>query len=154
MDIGCYNISLSRFLLGGQPQRVIGRIERDPKFQTDRLASAILDFGEVTSTFTCGTQLVPYQRVHIFGTNGRLEIEIPFNAPPDQACRSWLQTPEGIEQVDFPVCDQYTIQGDLFAAAVLDDLPVPTPFEDAIDNMRVIEAVLDSGRLDAWVPLT
>ncbi|MDQ3330287.1 MAG: Gfo/Idh/MocA family oxidoreductase, partial [Planctomycetota bacterium] len=84
MDIGCYNISLSRFLFDAEPRRVYGIVEYDPQMGVDRLASAILEFDKGTSTFTCGTQLVPYQRVNVFGTTGRVEIEIPFNAPPDE----------------------------------------------------------------------
>ena len=87
MDIGCYPISLSRFVFGAEPLRVLGIVEYDPRFHTDRLASAILDFGSGTSAFTCSTQLAPYQRVNIFGTTGRVEIEIPFNAPPDRPCK-------------------------------------------------------------------
>ena len=87
MDIGCYCISLARFIFGSEPQKVLGKLEYDPEFRTDRLCSGILDFGEGTSSFTCSTQLTPYQRVNIFGTEGRIEIEIPFNAPPDVPCR-------------------------------------------------------------------
>lgn len=152
MDIGCYNISLSRFIFGREPERVMGIVEYDPRFQTDRLASGILDFGDGTSTFTCSTQLANYQRVNIFGTQGRVEIEIPFNAPPDRPCRMWLQDEsEGIEEILFDTCDQYTIQGDLFSQAILNDTPVPTPLEDAVANMKVIEAVTESARSGKWV---
>ena len=120
MDIGCYPISLSRFLFGQEPERVFGAVEIDPRFQTDRLASGVLEFGAGTSTFTCSTQLAPYQRVHIFGTEGRVEIEIPFNAPPDAPCKMWHQRGEEIEVIQLATCDQYGIQGDLFARAILE----------------------------------
>ncbi len=151
MDIGCYTISLSRFIFGSEPQRVCGIIEYDPQFKTDRLASGVLDFGRGTSTFTCATQLTPYQRVNIFGTEGRVEIEIPFNAPPDRPCRMWHQHGSEVYEIVLDVCDQYTIQGDLFSLAVLDDTPVPTPLEDAVANMRVIEALVQSARSGTWV---
>lgn len=150
MDIGCYGISLARFLFGCEPRRGFAVIDYDPEFHTDRLVSAVLDFGGGTSTFTCGTQLAPYQRVQIFGSEGRIEIEIPFNAPPDRACRLWHQTAAGTRQITCDVCDQYTIQGELFSQAVLDDTPVPTPIEDAVANMRVIEALARSGQRGAW----
>lgn len=151
MDIGCYNISLSRFIFDAEPARVLGVVEYDPQFKTDRLASGILDFGRGTATFTCSTQLSSYQRAHIFGTAGRVEIEIPFNAPPDRPCRMWHQRGNAVEEIVLDICDQYTIQGDLFARAILDDTPVPTPLGDAVANMRVIEAVVASGRESAWV---
>lgn len=141
MDIGCYCISLSRFLFDDEPERVYGIIAYDPQFGVDRLISGVMDFRRGTSTFTCGTQLAPYQRVNIVGTQGRVEIEIPFNAPPDEPCRMWHQRGSEIEEIMLDVCDQYTIQGDLFSRAVLEDTQVPTPLEDAVANMRVIEAL-------------
>jgi predicted dehydrogenase len=149
MDIGCYCVSLSRFLFGGEPKRALGTAEIDPAFGTDRLASGILEFAEGTATFTCSTQLQSYQRVNIFGTEGRIEIEIPFNAPPDSPTRLWHQRGATTTAIEFPACDQYTLQGDLFARAILDDTPVPTPLTDALANMRVIEAVLTSARCGA-----
>ena len=150
LDIGCYAISLSRFLFGCEPERVLGIVERDPEFATDRLTSAILDFGSGTGTFTCSTQMAPYQRVQIFGKQGRIEIEVPFNAPPDRSCKLWLQTPAGTEELSMPVCNQYTIQGDLFSQAILNDTDVPTPIEDAVQNMRVIEAIFRSAESSRW----
>ena len=153
MDIGCYNISLSRFIFSDEPRRVCAMVEYDPTFQTDRLASAMMDFGSGTSIFTCSTQLTRYQRVNIFGTIGRLEIEIPVNAPADRPCKIWCQIEDEIEQVDLDICDQYTIQGDLFSQAILDDTPVPTPIEDAVANMRTIEAIFRSNQTGKWEDL-
>jgi predicted dehydrogenase len=150
MDIGCYAISLSRFIFNQEPQRVFGTAEYDEEFQTDRLISGILEFGLGTSTFTCSTQLVPYQRVNIFGVEGRVEIEIPFNAPPDQPCRMWHQRGNEVEEIVLDICDQYTIQGDLFSQAILNDTAVPTPIEDAIANMKVIEALFASAKSGSW----
>ncbi|MEO7913435.1 MAG: Gfo/Idh/MocA family oxidoreductase [Roseiflexaceae bacterium] len=150
MDIGCYNISISRFIFDAEPQRVCGIVEYDPTFKTDRLASGMLDFGSGTATFTCSTQLASYQRVHIFGDTGRIEIEIPFNAPPDKPCKIWHQHAGGIEEIVFDVCDQYTLQGDALAHAILNDTPVPTPIEDAVANMAVIEALVRSSKSGTW----
>jgi len=146
MDIGCYCVSFARFLFGAEPKRVLGMADLDPVFGTDRLASGILDFGRGTSTFTCSTQLSPFQRVTVFGTGGRIEIEIPVNAPPDRACRLWHQRGPKTDEIVFDACDQYTLQGDAFARAILDDTPVPVSLDDAVGNMRVIEAVLASAR--------
>jgi predicted dehydrogenase len=153
MDIGCYNISLSRFIFGAEPGRVVSVTEYDPILRTDRLVSGILDFGNGTSTFTCSTQLSPYQRVNIFGTAGRIEIEIPFNAPPDRPCKIWHQTDGKIEEIVFPITDQYALQGEAMSLAILNDTPVPTPISDAVANMRVIEAIVASGRENTWVTL-
>ena len=150
MDIGCYCISLARLIFDAEPLSVMGKIEYDPEFKTDRLCSGILDFGQGTSTFTCSTQLVPYQRVNIFGTKGRIEIEIPFNAPPEQPCRMLHQRHDKIEEVELEICNQYALQGDLFSLAVLNDKKVPTPLEDAVANMKVLEAVIQSADNESW----
>jgi predicted dehydrogenase len=155
MDIGCYPIFTSRFIFGAEPRRVLALVERDPRMKTDRLTSAILDFPAGHATFTCGTQLVPYQRVQIFGTHGRIEVEIPFNAPPDRRCRVLLDDGgdlfgSGIEIHEIPVCDQYTIQGDLFSRAIREGGSPPVPLEDALLNMRVIDAVFRSAETGNW----
>jgi predicted dehydrogenase len=151
MDIGCYAISLARFIFGAEPSRVCGIMEYDPRFNTDRLASGVLDFGAGTSTFTCSTQLSPYQRVTIFGTQGHIEIEIPFNAPADRPCKIWHRHGSRVEEIILDICNQYTTQGDLFSQAILNNTSVPTPIEDAVANMRVIEAIIYSARSGAWV---
>ena len=155
LDIGCYMIQAARFGFAAEPSRVIGLVDRDPKMQTDRLTSAMLEFPSGQAIFTCSTQLVPYQRVQFFGTRGRIEIEIPVNAPPDRATRLFVDTGKdlfggGITTESFDICDQYTIQGDAFSKAVLDGTAVPVPVEDAIRNMSVIEALFRSAASGTW----
>ena len=155
MDIGCYPISLSRFLFNAEPNRVCGFMDKDPDFGTDRLFSGMMDFAGKISTFTCSTQLADYQRVNILGSTGRIEIFIPFNAPPDEPCQIILQRDdkedaEWLQAISFDICDQYTIQGDLFAKAILDDTPVPTPLNDAWANMHTIEAFMESAEKGEW----
>jgi predicted dehydrogenase len=155
MDIGCYLIHASRYAFGQQPRRVVGLIDRDPAMHIDRLTSAMLDFPGGQSIFTCSTQMVPYQRIHFFGTKGRIEIEIPFNAPPDRPTRLFIDATgdlfgSGITIEEFPVCDQYTLQGDAFSKAIIDNTQVPVPLEDAIGNMAVIEAVFKSAASGQW----
>ncbi|MFL5590441.1 MAG: Gfo/Idh/MocA family protein [Ktedonobacteraceae bacterium] len=151
LDIGCYTVSLARFIFGAEPNHVFGTVEYDPQLKIDRLASAILDFGRGTSTFTCATQLVPYQRVNIFGTTGRVEIEIPFNAPANQPCKIWYQHGDETEEIQVEASNQYTLQGDAFSQAVLNNTDAPTPIEDAVANMKVIEAVFQSAKTATWV---
>jgi len=155
MDIGCYMVHASRYAFRKEPTRVVGLIDRDPKMKTDRLTSAMMDFPGGQSIFTCSTQLVPWQRVQFLGTKGRIELEIPVNAPPDRPTRLFLDSGldlfgSGITTETFPVCDQYTLQGDAFSKAVLDNTEVPVPLEDAIRNMAVIEAIFRSGITGQW----
>jgi len=155
MDIGCYPINTSRFIFGEEPSRVIGLVERDPEFQTDRLVSAILDFPAGQSIFTCSMQLVPYQRMQFLGTKGRIELEIPFNAPNERPCRIHIDDGRdvfgsGITTESIPTCDQYTIQGDAFSRAIRGEGEVPVPLEDAIQNMAVMEAIFRSAETGRW----
>ena len=149
MDIGCYNINASRMLFDAEPARVQASVRRDPTLGIDTLSSAVLEFpGGGQATFTCSTRAEDYQRVHIIGSAGRIDIEIPFNIPPDLETRIFVtaggETPvaAATEVLVFPAEDQYTIQARLFAQAILDDTPVPVPVSDAIANMRVIDAIL------------
>jgi predicted dehydrogenase len=123
--------------------------------KTDRLTSAILDFEAGRATFTCGTQLVAHQRVELIGARGRVEIEVPFNAPPDRPTRIFVDDGSklggaGAETIEFAPCDQYTIQGDLFSRAVREGGEQPIPLEDAVNNMAVIDALFRSAESGRW----
>ena len=155
-DIGCYPVVGARFVFEAEPRRVVALIDRDPGMKIDRLTSAILDFGEGRqATFTCSTQCVPYQRMQFFGTEGRIAIRIPFNAPPGEVCQIFLD--DGSELGDasqtveeFPVVDQYAIQGDLFSRHVRTGEPVEFPLEDAVENMKILDALFRSGESGSW----
>jgi predicted dehydrogenase len=155
MDIGCYLINTSRFIFEREPKRVVGLIDRDPRLKVDRMTSMILDYEGSHCIGTCSTQLTPYQQVQILGTQGRLEVQIPFNAPPDRPCRLAIDTTGDlsgatIETIEIETCDQYTIQGDLFSQAILAGTDVPAPLEDALINMECIEAVFRSAASGLW----
>lgn len=151
LDIGCYCISLSRFIFDAEPDRVLGKIVLDPDFNIDRLTSAILDFNPGTATFTCGTQLALYQHVDIVGDEGRIEISRPFNPTSGGATRIKLHQGQENQVITLDPADHYTIQGNLFSRAILEDTPVPTPLEDALANMQVIDDLRLSADKGTWV---
>jgi predicted dehydrogenase len=155
MDIGCYLIHASRLAFAQEPSRVIGCIDRDPAMHIDRLTSAILDFPGGHAVLMCSTQLVPYQPIQFLGTRGRIEIQIPYNAPYDRPTRILIDTEGDLSDTGhvtetFPLCDQYALQGDAFSKAILEDTEVPVPLEEAIRNMAVIEAVFRSAETGQW----
>ena len=153
MDIGCYPITVSRFIFDAEPVRVTGTFERDPKFGTDRLASGLADFGAGRHlSFTVSTQLAPYQRVNIMGTKGRIEIEIPFNAPPDRPNRYFLQGMEMNvgEWTELPVSDQYQLQAEAFGRVVRGRQKPFWGVEDAMQNMKIIDALFRSEKSRKW----
>jgi predicted dehydrogenase len=155
LDIGCYLVNTARMIFESEPRRVCALIEESASTGVDWMASMIMDFNGRHAVGTCSTQLAHAQRITIAGTRGRLEIEIPFNAPPDRPCRIFVEdSPPGEvparQTVEFDTCDQYTIQGDLFSRAVLESTGAPYPLEDSLANMRVIDALFRSGASAGW----
>ena len=146
-DIGCYTINLSRMVFGGEPLHIQASVRRDRATGVDALVSAILDFDGGIASFTCAIRSESDQRVHIYGTKGRISIDIPFNIPPDRPTRIRL-TAGGDPPVapdttvlEFPTTDPYTAEVERFVSAVLDGGPTPVPPEDAVANLRVIDAI-------------
>ena len=150
LDIGCYAVSSSRFVLGAEPQRVVSLVHRDASFDTDVLTSGILDFGTVRATFTVSTQVFPYQRVVVYGSGGNITVEVPFNAYSDVELLVTVTTSVGTREVWLPPTDQYILEFEAFAEAILQNKPVPTPPEDAINNMKVLDALFRSEQSGNW----
>lgn len=156
-DIGCYPIVMGRFLFDVEPKRVIALIDRDPGFKTDRTVSALLDFGYGRHLdFTVSTQSVTYQRVQVFGTKKRIEIQIPFNAPLGGVTNLYVDDGSSLDGASMathtvPPCDMYTLQCDAFSRAVRGEIDLPYGVEDAIRNMRVIDALFESEKCGHWV---
>jgi predicted dehydrogenase len=156
LDIGCYPIKTSRMVFGEEPLRVSAAAIRDPRFGgVDVLTSAILEYPSGHCVFTCSMQLQQQQSMRFFGTTGRIEPEIPFNATPGGTSRVRIDDGRdlsggGAVTEEFPVCDQYTLQGDLFSRAILEGGQVPVPLEDAANNMAVIDAVFLAAETGRW----
>ncbi len=155
-DIGCYPVVAGRFFFEDEPQRVIALIDRDPALGVDRTVSALVDFGQGRHLdFTVSTQSVPYQRVQVSGTKRRIEILIPFNPPPDQ--QTIILLDDGTKLGDASShaetlieCDQYTLQGDAFSRAIRGEIALPYGIDDAVNNMRVIDALYRSEKSGRW----
>ena len=156
MDIGCYMIFFARLIFNAEPIRVVSLIDEHPETQTDILTSALLEFPSGHATFTCSTRVTPYQRVQIIGTKGRIEVQIPVNAPPDLPLKIFLDdgsdlTGGSIQTIEFEPVDQYTVQGDLFSQAIRENKEPMLSLESSIKNMAVIEAVFESAKSGKWV---
>jgi predicted dehydrogenase len=167
LDIGCYAITIARLVFASEPRRVTGICDRDPSSGCDRLTSAILDFGSGQATFIVGTQHVRHQAVHIFGTKGHIQVEIPFNAPYDRPCRLLVDegattTPdftikqtsaECAEVLAIPAADHYALQWQAFSAAIRGGPPVRNDMQGAVANMRVIDAIFRAAESQRWEPV-
>ena len=155
MDIGCYPIFIARWMFGTEPTDVSVMLDRDPDLGIDRLTSGMLSFPNGQAVFTCGGQLVPYQRIHLYGERGRIEVEIPFNAPPDTPCRVYVDDGAVLGArkatvIDIPIADQYREQAELFAAAVRGVGTGPVSLETAVGNMAVIDALFRAAETRQW----
>jgi predicted dehydrogenase len=156
MDIGCYPIKISRMVFNEEPRRVSAAIVRDPGFGgIDMLTTALLEYPSGHCIFTCGTQVVPNQTVQFLGTKGRIALDIPFNALPNEISRLRIDDGSdlegrGVTVEEIPPCDQYTLQGDLFSRAIREGGDPPVPLEDALRNMAVIDAVFRSAETGNW----
>jgi predicted dehydrogenase len=157
MDIGCYLILFSRLVFREEPRRVAGLIQEDSTTRTDVLTSALLDFPQGQASFLCSTRMTPFQRFHILGSSGRIEVQIPVNAPPDRACRILVDDGSDLfgasgEIIELPICDQYTMQGDLFSRSIRENQKAEAvmSLEESIKNMAVIDAIFRSGKSGRW----
>jgi predicted dehydrogenase len=149
-DIGCYAVSAARLIMGSEPERVVSIIDRDKDFGTDILTSALLDFGSGRATFTVGTQTFPFQRVDILGSKGSMTVHLPFNMHPDVPAKVSVTTSVGTRVIEFEPVDQYAELFEEFSIAIAEDLPVPTPPQDAVANQKVLDAVFRSAESGSW----
>jgi len=152
-DIGCYAVSSARFILGREPSRVMSLVTRDPAFKTDILSSAILDFGDARALFTVATQARPLQSVEILGTSGAIRVHVPFNAYADVPAQVTVTTALGVRTIEFPVVDQYAAMFDEVSRAIRAGGPAPTDPRDAVDNMKVLDALFRSETSKSWEPV-
>jgi predicted dehydrogenase len=155
MDIGCYPIFIARWMFGAEPIEVVAMIDRDSELRIDSLTSALMRFPSGHATFVCSGQLVPFQRLQLFGDRGRIDVEIPFNAPPDRACRIFVDDGSKLGgasavTVELPVTDQYTVQADVFSGAIRGSGSVPVSLETAVGNMAVIDALFRAAETKSW----
>ncbi len=153
LDIGCYAASCARFLLQAEPDRVLGLNTYDRDFKTDILSSGILDFKGIRSVFTVSTQTTPWQKVIVHGNSAVLTIEIPFNPIPDTPMKLDITDASGSRIIETEPCDHYRLQFDAFAKAVIENTDVPIPAADAVNNMKVIDALFKSGKTGKWVKI-
>ena len=155
LDIGCYTVSTSRLLMGREPQRVAATLVRDPAFKTDILCSAVLDYGSGrASTFTVSTQMFPCQTVTAFGTGGSLSVKVPFNMFGDVPGEVTVTTGVDKRIIETEIADQYLLQFDAFAQALIEKTEVPTPISDALANMAVLDAIFAAAASGKWETVT
>jgi predicted dehydrogenase len=155
-DVGCYPLVTARYIFGAEPTRAIAAINRDAKLGVDTLCGGLLEFpngGQLV--FSCAFRAAAYQRVTILGTDGRIEMPVPFTPPKDLACRIIIDSGKSLDGAsaefeDFPAVDQYALQCDAAAAVFFGETAQEFPIEDGIATMRIIDALYRSAASGRW----
>jgi predicted dehydrogenase len=152
MDIGCYPITIARWMFGHEPLAAVAAIDRDREFHVDRLTSGLLRFAAGIATFDCGGAMAAHQRMEFFGDHGRIQLDLPFTPRATERCRIVIHDGSRTdgEVVEIDAADQYTLQGDRFSAAVRGRGEVPSSIDNAIANMAVIDALFRSAETGRW----
>ena len=149
-DIGCYAVSTARFIMEREPSRVVSIVERDKEFKTDSRVGGMLDFGDAHALFSVGTRTYPYQVVEIFGTSGYIRIKIPFNTFSDVPAEVEVSTKIGFRELLTEPVDHYQLEFEAFSAAVREGRDVPVSPADAVNNLKVMDALFRSGERGTW----
>jgi predicted dehydrogenase len=152
MDIGCYPITIARWMFGSEPLAAVAAIDRDPEFHVDRITSGLLRFDRGVASFDCGGSMVAHQRMELFGDRGRMQIDLPFTPRATERCRITIDDGPRMsgESVEIDAVNQYTLQGDRFSAAIRGVGEVPSSIDNAIANMKVIDALFRSAETGRW----
>jgi len=151
MDIGCYGISVARWLFRAEPQRVCALMERHPEFKTDIRTTIVLDFPAGSATVVCATQMQRFQYVSLTGTDGRIILSSPFNISPDTQTSIDIQKGRKTNApVVIPPSNQFALQFDAFASSVIEGESFSTPISDSLQNMHVMDACFESAKSNAW----
>lgn len=151
MDIGCYGISVARWIFNTEPVRVVGQLDFHPEYQVDQLALLNMDFNHgAMASVLCGTKTEAGQSVYISGTQGSISIERPFYCIDEEPNTVVVRIDGEVTRHQFPGQDQYQFMVEAFAASCRNLRDVPTPLSDAVCNMAVIDAAFASAASGQW----
>src|SRR6185436_10509099 len=162
-DLGSYAIAVCNLLFKRAAKRVVAAVERDPGFGTDRLSTALLDYGDRHATFTVATQAGPsgwgtHQQLTVVGAKGWLRFDFPCAHARPAACMLELgdeQTVGSFPSVTykFEPVNQYAREVERFSRFILGQKVSAWPIEDSLLILRTIEALFESARTNSWQTL-
>ena len=159
-DAGCYVIQAVRLTFAAEPVRVMALFDIDPNFGTDRMISATLEFKEGHATFICSTQAGPttggsHQQFGVLGGKGWLRADFPFSHSTPSYCRISIGDTASLgglpaREEAFNAVNQYQLQAERFSRLVRGQKVEAFPIENAVANMKVIDALFRSGKSKNW----
>jgi len=154
-DVGCYPISAARYLLGREPIAATMQAMFSEKHGgVDMMAAGLVEFpGDVSLLFDCGMWAAFRNPLEILGTKGRIEIPHAFLGKNENEGNYYVHTDHGVEEIKAEYLDTYALQADAIARAIYGEQSLPFPLDDAIANMKVLEACLQSAENGTRVTL-
>jgi predicted dehydrogenase len=149
LDVGCYCVNVSRYLIGEEPVEARAIAEIGARSGVDERLAGLLRFpGGALAHFDCSVRTHFAQTVEVRGDRGRIFLErafVPFRPDPEAGViiRWWKSTP-GIEKHEYEEIEvgkpnQYTLMAEDFADALLLNRPPRFPIEDAIAQARALD---------------
>jgi len=147
-DIGVYPISAARYILGTEPEAAtVHAMFSEQHGDVDMMASGLLEFpNKIALTFDCAMWADYRNTLEILGSDGRIEIPSAFVAGPDKPSHFNVIAGGVNHRIEARDVNPYSEQADDLAAAILDGKPQKFAANDAIHNMRVVDACLKSAR--------
>ena len=153
-DVGCYPLSLARLIMGSAPTAVTAHAFFSQEHDSvDMMCSGLIEFNEqISMTFNCGMWADFRQTFEITGTDGKIEIQQAYLPGPEDV--DFIVTAKGERREEkLEYHNQYTLQADNFARSIFGEQELLFDSQDAVLNMRVIDAVLKSAKEKARVVL-
>ncbi|WP_214630108.1 Gfo/Idh/MocA family protein [Paenibacillus agaridevorans] len=154
-DVGCYPINAARLLLGKEPEAAtVQAIFSQEHDDVDMMASGLLEFeGGVSLTFDCGMWAAFRNPLEILGTEGIIEVPSAYVAPQPGSGDFYVNAGGERRLVEVEHVNAYTAQADALYRAVKGEEPLRYDAFDAVRNMKVIDACLQSARERARVTI-
>jgi predicted dehydrogenase len=149
-DVGCYPVTVARFIYGCEPVRATASVERAGEGGVDVMANGLVYFGRNrTLTFLCGMIAGPTQFVRILGTDGSIEVPLPYYDNLEPADHLIVDSFGKITRESLPA-DAYQCQGEAFSRAVRGETTLEWGVEDAIGTMKTLDSLAKSAASGVW----
>ena len=155
-DVGCYPITAARLLLGKEPKAVTVQAQFSERHgDVDMMAAGLIEFeGGVSLQFDCAMWSAFRNPLEVLGSEGIIEVPSAFITPTEESSHFYIIKGDEKNKVTVPFLNQYSLQADAFAEAVLQGKPLPFDATDAVYNMKIIDAAIASAREKTRVELS
>jgi len=153
MDVGCYPVNALRTFLG-EPDAVTATTYDSRDCGVDTRLAGTFEYDEgARATLRCWFDAPEHQRYRIETTAGWIEASPAFNVPADASAELRYGRDGRTVTETFDPVDQYARETEHFADCVESGMTPRTDGDDAIANMRAIDALYEAAATDERVTL-